>query len=212
MGASRLRRDPRMGARATARACSPSRWRRSSAASRIVPLVGTEFVPAAGPGLHLAAPQHAGGLEPRVHGQQGAPGRGGAARRFRRSTLAMTTVGTDEGRNYARIHLKLADREQARALAERHREGDPQTRCADPRHRAHASASTGRSSSTSWGRIRRRSRAVERAHGAGRQGPRHRGPRASEKPANPALSVRINNDARPTSASPCSRSARRCGR
>ena len=38
----------------------------------------------------------------------------------------MTTVGTDEGRNYARINLKLTDRSERERVAEGPRAGDPQ--------------------------------------------------------------------------------------
>ena len=69
----------------------------------------------------------------------------------------MTTVGTDEGRNYARINLKLIDRGRARARRRRTSSGDPQGAAADSRASSSPSASTGRSSSTSWGPIRRRS-------------------------------------------------------
>ena len=120
-------RDARMGAR-------PSQERARGVASlaflgsfALVPLIGTEFVPGVGPELHLAAAQHAGRLEPRVHGQQGAPGRG-ALKQFPEIALAMTTVGTDEGRNYARINLKLTDRSDERTRSQKDLETRSATR------------------------------------------------------------------------------------
>ena len=68
----------------TGRACSPFRWSRLFGSFALVPLIGTEFVPRNRPGLHFAAAQHAGWLEPRVHGRQGAAGRGRRWRRFPR--------------------------------------------------------------------------------------------------------------------------------
>ena len=41
-----------------------------------------------------------------------------ALKAFPEVRLAMTTVGTEEGRNYARINMKLTDRERAHAIAE----------------------------------------------------------------------------------------------
>ena len=40
----------------------------------------------------------------------------------------MTTVGTEDGRNYARVNLKLVDRDEAHALAEGARGRDPRRR------------------------------------------------------------------------------------
>ena len=88
MAARRLRAPmPRMGARrigkSVHRACALVVVLRR--ASPIVPLVGTEFVPEADQGFTVAAPQHAGRLEPRVHRRQGAAGRGDAEGAFPRS-------------------------------------------------------------------------------------------------------------------------------
>ena len=150
--APRLRRASSTGRSAHRKSGARDRARRRSSASfALVPLVGTEFVPRGRRELHLAAPQHAGRLEPRVHRRQGAAGRGGAARRSPRSTLAMTTVGTDEGRNYARVNLKLADRDAARALAEGARDARSARRCSRSPASSSRSASTGRSGSTSSG-------------------------------------------------------------
>ena len=78
--------DPRMGALDIARRCSPSRSSAFVASFLVVPLVGTEFIPETDQGFTVAAPQHAGGLEPRVHRRQGAAGRGDAEAVSRRSS------------------------------------------------------------------------------------------------------------------------------
>lgn len=77
----------------------------------LVPLIGTEFVPKSDQGfisLRLNTPVGS-SLEytdSKVHQVED------ALRKFKDVTLlTMTTVGTDEGRNYARINLKLTDRE-----------------------------------------------------------------------------------------------------
>ncbi len=38
----------------------------------------------------------------------------------------MTTIGTEDGRNYARVNLKLVDAQAPQALAEGSRARDPQ--------------------------------------------------------------------------------------
>ena len=118
----------------------------------LVPLIGTEFIPETDQGflsLRLNTPvgsslEYTDGKVRQVEE---------ALKTFPEVKLAMTTVGTEEGRNYARINLKLVDRGRALALAEGAREGDPRAAAADRRHRARASASTGRSGSTCSGRI-----------------------------------------------------------
>ena len=85
---------------------------------------------------------------------------------------------------------------------------------ADPRHRADASASTGRSSSTSWARIRETlARPGARLEGEDGEGAGDRRPRALREAANPALSVRLQQRRRggPGHHRPAGR-ARRCGR
>ena len=80
----------------------------------LVPLIGTEFVPKSDQSLislRLNTPvgsslEYTDGKVAQVEA---------ALKQFPEIVLAMTTVGTDEGRNYARINLKLVDRSQ-RAL------------------------------------------------------------------------------------------------
>ncbi len=77
----------------------------------VPPLVGTEFVPEADEGfisLRLNTPvgsslEFTDGKVRQVEE---------ALRAFPEIRLAMSTVGTDEGRNYARVNLRLVDREQ----------------------------------------------------------------------------------------------------
>ncbi len=107
----------------------------------------------------------------------------------------MTTVGTDDGRNYARINLKLAergDRAQTQKEIERAiREGAE----ADPRHRAGVRlrpAGLGQPAGPGPGDD---DEADQRVRGPGRQGPGIADLETSEKAAQPALSIRLNNDA-----------------
>jgi multidrug efflux pump subunit AcrB len=75
----------------------------------LVPLIGTEFIPEADQGflsLRLNAPvgsslEYTDGKVRQVEE---------ALKAFPEVKLAMTTVGTEEGRNYARLNLKLVDR------------------------------------------------------------------------------------------------------
>src|SRR5512139_518420 len=77
----------------------------------VPPLVGTEFVPEADEGfvsLRLNTPvgsslEYTDGKVRQVEE---------ALRAFPEIRLAMSTVGTDEGRNYARVNLRLVDRDQ----------------------------------------------------------------------------------------------------
>ncbi len=100
-----------------------------------MPLVGTEFMPEADQGfisLRLNTPVGS-SLEytdSKVRQVEE------TLKQFPEIALAMTTVGTEEGRNYARVNLKLVDRDGAQALAEGARARDPQGAEADPRHRA----------------------------------------------------------------------------
>ena len=161
----------------------------------LVPLIGTEFVPQADQGfisLRLNTPVGSSLEYTNSKVRQVEE----TLKKFPEITLAMTTVGTDEGRNYARINLKLKDRGERAADAEGPREGDSQGAAAHSRDRAH----------------RRLQSADLRQHPGAGPGDAHRiGQRArrarvanvpgiadlelSEKPANPALSVRLNNDA-----------------
>ena len=178
----------------------------------LVPLIGTEFVPQADQGfisLRLNTPVGS-SLEytdSKVRQVEE------ALKQFPEITLAMTTVGTDEGRNYARINLKLNDRGQRELHAEGPRARDPQDAAADSRASSSPWASTGRSSSTSWGRIRRRSprspTTSRRASRTCRASPTSSCPRS---PPTRRCRCGSTTTPRPTSASRCSRSARRCGR
>src|SRR4030095_12419601 len=75
----------------------------------IVPLVGTEFIPQADEGfisLRLNTPvgsslEYTDGKVPQVEA---------ALKSFPEIALMMTTVGSNEGRNYGRVNLKLKDR------------------------------------------------------------------------------------------------------
>ncbi len=83
----------------------------------LVPLIGTEFVPKGDQSLislRLNTPvgsslEYTDGKVQQVEA---------ALKQFPEILLAMTTVGTDEGRNYARINLKLVDRNQRAATQE----------------------------------------------------------------------------------------------
>jgi hydrophobe/amphiphile efflux-1 (HAE1) family protein len=83
----------------------------------LVPLIGTEFVPQADQGfisLRLSTPVGSSldYTDSKVRQVED------ALKKVPEIKLAMTTVGTDEGRNYARVNLKLADRDQ-RELAQK---------------------------------------------------------------------------------------------
>jgi HAE1 family hydrophobic/amphiphilic exporter-1 len=83
----------------------------------LVPLIGTEFVPKSDQSLislRLNTPvgsslEYTDGKVQQVEA---------ALKQFPEILLAMTTIGTDEGRNYARINLKLVDRNQRKATQE----------------------------------------------------------------------------------------------
>jgi len=83
----------------------------------LVPLIGTEFVPKSDQSLislRLNTPvgsslEYTDGKVQQVEA---------VLKQFPEILLAMTTVGTDEGRNYARINLKLVDRNQRKATQE----------------------------------------------------------------------------------------------
>ncbi|MFO1302352.1 MAG: efflux RND transporter permease subunit [Burkholderiales bacterium] len=77
----------------------------------LVPLIGTEFVPEADRGfislrLNTAVGSSLEYTDSKVKQVEE------VLKQFPEIKLAMTTVGTDEGRNYARINLKLTDREE----------------------------------------------------------------------------------------------------
>ena len=108
----------------------------------------------------------------------------------------MTTIGTDDGRNYARVNLKLVDRERAQRARRRRSSGDPHGAEADSRHRARRSASTGRSGSTCSAPIRETmTKLINEFAEKVAKIPGIADLEISEKAANPALSIRLNNDA-----------------
>ena len=105
--------------------------------------------------LPVAAPQHAGRLQPRVHRRQGAPGRG------RAEGVPRDRAGDDHRRQRGRPQLRADQPEarragEARPLAEGARARDPRGAEADPRHRARVRLRPRRSGSTCSGPIRRR--------------------------------------------------------
>ncbi len=114
-----------------------------------------------GPGLRVAAAQHAGGLEPRVHRRQGAAGRGGA------EGVSRGSADDDDGRHRRRPQLRAAQseaRRPQRPLPHRRRRSRRRSASSCGRSPASSSrsASTGRSSSTCWGRTRTRCRRSSR--------------------------------------------------
>ncbi len=134
--APRVRRRPRVGARAS-----------QDGAWRVVRAVRGQLLPGSAdrhrvraggrPGLHLAAAQHGGRIEPRVHGQQGEAGRGDAQAVPR--DQARNDDDRDRRRPQLRAHQPEAHRpRRSRAHAEGPRARDSQGAEADPRRRAHA--------------------------------------------------------------------------
>ena len=109
----------------------------------------------------------------------------------------MTTVGIEEGRNYARVNLKLTERarpQRGRRRSSRRRSA--RRFAADCRASSSRSASTGRSGSTCSDPIRTRCRRScnEFADKVAKI-PGIADLENSDKAANPALSIRLNNDA-----------------
>ena len=183
-----------------------------AASFAVVPLVGTEFVPEADRSfisLRLNAPVGA-SLE---YTDRKVRQVEEVLKGFPEIVLAMTTVGTDEGRNYARINLKLTDRAQRAPHAEGAREGDTRGGAADRRDRGVARlqpSDLGQHPRPGPGNAVGVDARLLRAR---REGSRHRRSRdlgqGSESGAvGPAQQRRCGG----RSASPCSRSARRCGR
>ena len=169
---------------------------RSSRASASLPLVGTEFVPEGDQGfisLRLNTPVGS-SLEytdSKVRQVEE------ALKAFPEIALAMTTVGTEEGRNYARINLKLTDRARARALAEGRSRARSARRC---------SRSPGIELALGFNRPiwvnllgpdpETLSTIMRRVPGARRaRCPASPTSRTRTRPRNPALSIRLNNDA-----------------
>ena len=118
----------------------------------LVPLIGTEFVPQADESfisLRLNTPvgsslEYTDGKVREVEA---------VLKAFPEIALTMTTVGTEDGRNYARVNLRLVDRDKRDALAEGDRARDPQGAASRSRASSSRSATTGRSGSTCSARI-----------------------------------------------------------
>ncbi|MEP6996181.1 MAG: efflux RND transporter permease subunit [Betaproteobacteria bacterium] len=160
----------------------------------IVPLVGTEFIPEADEGflsLRLNTPvgsslEYTDGKVRQVEQ---------VLKSFPEIMLAMTTVGTDDGRNYARINLKLTDRADR---SRTHKEIERAIRAAlkpipgiEPAFgfdRAVWVNLLGPDPATLTVLINEFAQKVAKIHGIADM-------ETSEKAANPALSIRLNNDA-----------------
>ena len=165
-----------------------------AASFAVVPLVGTEFVPEADRSfisLRLNAPVGA-SLE---YTDRKVRQVEEVLKGFPEIVLAMTTVGTDEGRNYARINLKLTDRAQRartqKALEKAIREA--------VRPIAGIEASLGFNRPI-WVNIlgpdpETLSALMRAFHERVAKVPGIADLETSDKEANPALSVRLNNDA-----------------
>ena len=178
----------------------------------LVPLDRHRVRPAGGPGLHFVAAQHAGGLEPRIHEQQGPPGRGDAQevpgdhagddhRRHRRGTQLRAHQPEAQGPRPARVDAKGP------------REGDSQDAAADSGDRAHRglqSADFRQHPGTGSGDAHR---AGQRTEGARSERAGDCRPRVVRE-ASPTPRCRCVSTTTPPriSASPCSRSGPRCGR
>ena len=152
------------------------------------------------------------GSEPRVHRQQGAAGRGGAQGVSR--DRARDDHGGNRGGPQLRARSTSSSPTAASAPARSRTSRRPSaTRCADPGHRAYRRLQppdlrepAGPGSGDAHAHR-------ERGHDAGRRGPGHRGPRAIRKARQSrAVGAAQQRRRRPTSASPCSRWGRRCGR
>ena len=109
----------------------------------LAPLVGSEFVPQTDQGFTQLHAAHAGGLEPRAHRRQGAPGRGDRARPSPRSTTCRPAVGGAGQRNQASLNIALNDRKRRASASQK--QVEDAIREAD---RARSPASTSRSAST----------------------------------------------------------------
>ncbi|MGH8713534.1 MAG: efflux RND transporter permease subunit [Casimicrobiaceae bacterium] len=160
----------------------------------VVPLVGTEFIPEADQSfisLRLNAPvgsslEYTDGKVRAVEAR---------LKRFREIDMAMTTVGTDEGRNYARVNLRLAPR-GARNLSQKdleHRIRDalkpiPGIELSIGYDRPIWVNLLGPDPETLTRLINEFAARVARVPGIADM-------ETSEKAANPALSIRLNNDA-----------------
>ena len=163
----------------------------------VVPLVGTEFIPETDEGflsLRLNTPvgsslEYTDGKVRQVEAMlKGIP----------EIVLAMTTIGTDDGRNYARINPE-ADRPQ-RAPADRQRRSSVRSRTAmkpDSRPGAKLRIRSRGVGEPARPRPRDAHHADQRIRAQG--GRRYRASRrhgdCRKQAANPALSIRLNNDA-----------------
>ena len=160
----------------------------------LVPLIGTEFVPQSDQGfisLRLNTPVGS-SLEytdSKIRQVEE------TLRKFPEITLAMTTVGTDEGRNYARVNLKLTDRGE-RALTQKDLEKAirkalqpiPGIELTVGFNRPIFVNILGPDPEVLTGLVNDLKTRVANVPGIADL-------ELSEKPANPALSVRLNNDA-----------------
>ncbi len=160
----------------------------------LVPLIGTEFVPEADRGfisLRLNTPvgsslDYTNGKVRQVED---------ALKKFPEIKLVITTVGTDEGRNYARVNLKLTDRSR-RALTQKDLERAIR-KTLEPIPGIELSLGFNR---PIWVNILGPDPAVLTQLAVDLKAKLASVPgiadlELSEKPANPALSVRLNNDA-----------------
>ena len=168
---------------------------RSPRASSIVPLVGTEFMPEVDQGfisLRLNTPvgsslEYSNGKV--LEAEE-------ALKQFPEIALAMTTVGTEDGRNYARINLKLVDAQGPQPLAEGARARDPRGAEAHSRHRARVRLRPADLVQPARARSRTRWRSSPTSSPAKvAKVPGIADLETSDKAANPALSIRLNNDA-----------------
>ena len=164
------------------------------------------------PGLHLAAPQHAGGLEPRVHRRQGAAGRGGA------EGVPRGEAGDDDRRDRGgpqlrALNLKLVDRGERSRSQQEVEKAIRERAAADRRHRAHVRLQPAD--------LRQRARAGSRHAGADhRDSSKERVARVPgiadleivRQGRQPGARVRLNNDAAAELGITVQQVGRRCGR
>ena len=128
--------DPRVGAHRIARRVLAISLAAFAGSFALVPLIGTEFVPEADRGfislrLNTAVGSSLEYTDSKMRQVEE------VLKQFPEIKLAMTTVGTDEGRNYARINLKLADRGERERTQKDLERAIRKALQPDPRHRAH---------------------------------------------------------------------------
>ena len=136
-----------------------------------------------------------------------------ALKRFPEVALVMTTVGTNDGRNYARVNLRLDGALRARAVAEGDRAGDSHRAQAHSGHRAGhrlQPAGVGQPAGTRPGDA---DHADQPVRAGSRQDPGYRRPRDFREGAQSgAVDSPQQRRRAPTWASTCNRSAPWCGR